>query len=330
MAQAKRAFTELYFDEETTYGSDPGSPAARLWYFNSEALGLNINLIDDESISATRRQSKQSQGNRDVSGTITFPVNPFTGTLLKHCLGTVATTGASPYVHTMKVGDLPTSLIIEKHIQDLTVSPAFEQHHKYNGCRLNNLNISMSSEGILLATVDVLGQKETLGGGTPYDATVEDKTNVPFTMANVIAANIEEGGSALATITAFDFTIANNLDGDMFVIGGAGLRQSIPEGKVLVSGNLTAYYDSVTLYNKALNLTESSLKITFSLGDGLGSAGNESLELFIPEIVYETNTPTVEENQGGVMVEMPFRAYFQNSSEASDIQFILKNTDATI
>ena len=330
MGQAINAFTELYFDQESAFGEDPVSPNARLWYFNSETLSRTINLIEDESISATRRQSKPSQGNTTVGGTVVFPINPFVGSILKHCLGTVATTGANPYVHTMKVGDLPTSLIIEKHLQDLTSSPVFEEHHKFNGCRINSFTLSMTPEGILIGSCDIIGQKETLGGATPYDATVEDKTNVPFTMANVLAADIEEGGTDSAIITAFDITIANNLDGDMFVIGGGGLRTSIPEGKVLVSGNITAFYSSAALYAKAIANTESKLKITFSIGDGLGSASNESLEILIPEIVYEVSTPTVEASQGGVLVELPFKAYFQDSSEASDIQFILKNTDITI
>jgi hypothetical protein len=331
MAQALNTLVEVIFDEEATFGSDPGTPAARLLYVNSEGLGLTKNLIPDESISGSRNQKKPTEGNSQVQGSITLPVNPFVGTILKHALGTSTPTGTDPYTHTMKVGSLPPGLVIEKHVQDKTPSPAFEHYFKYNGCRINNLAFSFSSEGNFLATIDILGQKETLNATTSFDTSgPEDKGNIAFTMADIDAADILEGGSAIATITTWDFTLTNNLDGDMFTVGGGGLRNSIPGGKVLVTGTLTAFFDSIALYNKALALTESSFKVTFKKGDGLGSAGNESLEIFIPELVYGTATPLAESDTGGMLVILPFSAYFDDSTEASDMQIILKNTDATI
>lgn len=90
-----------------------------------------------------------------------------------------------------------------------------------------------------------------------------------------------------------------------------------------------ALFDSLTLYNKVKNSTESSLKVTWAYGDGLGSAGNESLEILIPELIYSPNAPEVS-GPMGVKVSLPFEAYYENSTEATAIQIILKNSQATI
>lgn len=319
MAQASGSRSQIIYDQETVFKSTPGSPDAKLLPFKSETLRLSRELVSSEAITSARNPKTPRKGKYEVGGSIELEINPYLGVLFKHALGVVSTTGAGPYAHTIKVGALPIALCIEKGFVDIA------QYFLYNGCRANKLAMAFAAAGIVTGSVDVLGAKETVSGSS-FDATPADLGHNPF---DNFEASIQEGGSAIAIVTECDFALENNLDGDVFVIGGAGERNSLPEGMVKVSGTLKALFESLTLYNKAKSHTESSLKITLSRGDGLGSAGNESLEIFIPELIFKPEAPVIP-GPKGILVELPYEAFYDNSAEASTIQMILKNTVATL
>lgn len=319
MPQAEGSQGQIIYDAETTYKTDPGTPDCKILPFKSESLKLSRNFFESEAITSSRNPKKPARGKYEVGGDIELEINPYIAAILKHALGSNTTTGASPYTHTMKVGSLPVGLVIEKGFKDIV------QYFKYNGCRINSLKMSFTPEGMIGGSINVLGAKETVGA-TSLDATPTDLGHKPF---DAFEMSIQEGGSAIAIVTEADFILENNLDGSVYVIGGLGERNSLPAGKVKVSGNLKALFEDLTLYNKAKNNTETSLKITLSRGNGLGSADNESLEIFVPELLYQPNAPVIS-GPAGVLVELPFIAYYDNSAEATTLQMILKNTQATI
>lgn len=319
MAQASGSRSQIIYDQETTFKSTPGSPDAKLLPFKSESLRLSRELVSSEAITSARNPKTPRKGKYEVGGAIELEINPYLGVLFKHALGVVSTTGAGPYTHTIKVGALPIALCIEKGFTDIA------QYFLYNGCRTNKLSMAFAAAGIVTGSIDILGAKETVGGAS-FDSTPADLGHNPF---DNFEASIQEGGSAIAIVTECDFALENNLDGDVFVIGGNGERNSLPEGMVKVSGTLKALFENLTLYNKAKNHTESSLKITLLRGDGLGSAGNESLEIFVPELIFKPEAPVIP-GPKGILVELPYEAFYDNSSEASTIQMILKNTVATL
>ena len=252
MPQAEGSQGQIIYDAETTYKTDPGAPDCKILPFKSESFKLSRNIFDSEAITSSRNPKKPGRGKYEISGDIELEINPYIATILKHALGANTTTGVSPYVHTMKVGSLPIGLVIEKGFKDIA------QYYKYNGCRVNSLKMSFTPEGIIAGGINVLGAKETVGV-TSLDATPTDLGHKPF---DALEMSIQEGGSAIAIVTECEFSLENNLDGDVYVIGGAGERKSLPAGKVKVSGNLKALFEDLTLYNKAKNDTETSLKIT--------------------------------------------------------------------
>lgn len=320
MPQQQGSTSILVYDTESTYATDPGTPDVRVLPFSSEGLGLNTNIVSSETINNTRNRSKNFRGNKSVEGDITTELNPYMATIFKHVLGTLASTGSSPYVHTIKVGNLPAGIVIEKQFPNL----ATPQYFKYNGCKINSCRMSFKSEGAITTVFNILGAKETVGTSA-LDASATDYGNVPWEM---MEATLTEGGSASTIVTELDILIENNLDGSVFTIGNSGQRKELPVGTVKVSGTLKALFDSVTLYNKAVNNTESSIKVSFSRGDGLGSAGNEFTELLIPELIYTPKSPMIT-GALGVFTELSYEGYYQNSSEASTFQAIFKNTIAT-
>ncbi|HDH51216.1 MAG TPA: hypothetical protein ENH31_00330 [Nitrospirae bacterium] len=317
--QAEGANAQIIYDEESTYKTDPGTPDCKVLPFVTSGLKLDRNLFSSKAITNSRNPKKPGRGKYNIGGPIALEINPYIGTILKHLLGSNADTGADPYMHTMKVGVLPVGLVMEVGFTDIS------QYFKYNGCRINKFDLSVNSEGIIEGSIEVMGAKETVGSSS-LDATPVDLGHKPF---DAFEASLEEGGSAIATVSEVKLSFEQNLDGSVYVIGGGGERVSLPAGTVKISGSLKAMFEDLTLYNKAINHTETSLKTMFSRGDGLGSAGNESLEFLIPEMVYKPKSPEVAGPQG-VYVDLEFEGYYDNSTEATTLQAILKNTQATV
>lgn len=321
MPQAQGANAKVIYDQEATYGTTPGAPASKVLPFVSEGLSQGRPLVRTNIIRANRNLTKPTRGNKDVVGTIKSELNPFVGIILKHLLGANVDSGAGPYTHTIKVGALPVSLCVEKQFLDL----ATPEYFLYNGCRINKASFEFKGDGYIPIDLDCVAQKETITTSS-FHASPTDYGHLPF---EGFEATILEGGSSIATISDIKMDISNDLDKSGYVIGGLGQLRALPAGKTTVTGTLTALFEDLTLYNKAVNFTESSLKITLSRGDGLGSAGNESLEIFVPELMYEQKTPPIS-GPKGVLVEMPFSGFYDNSGEATSIQMILKNTQVTL
>jgi len=323
-ATEKGAICRLVIQEELVYKTDPATPDAQVIHLSTESIAFSRpNEESDVMRGGDRNPSKPARGLDDVSGDISTELQAYLGPIYKGVLGSVATTGAGPYVHTFKIGTALPSWIIERKY------PTLGQYAKYNGCKFGKLSMDVTPKGFQKITVGVAGAKETIGGA-PFDATPLDLGKISFDGRAIIL--IEEGGVAVAIINKISgLTIDNGLDlgEENYALGGDGSRDDIPEGMVKVSGTAHSMFKSFDLYNKAKNGTESSIRVKYQLGDGNGTAGNESLELKLSELVYSPKTPAIS-GPKGIMADLPFVAYYENSAETTALQLIIKNTQAVI
>ncbi|MEW6263382.1 MAG: phage tail tube protein [Thermodesulfobacteriota bacterium] len=194
---------------------------------------------------------------------------------------------------------------------------------------LTLINVSGTFQNNEAITDPITGAAVVNGtlGATPLDSSVTDPGHSPWD--GFAVSTLQEGGSDIAVVTAVDLSLENDLDGDSYVVGGGGVRQSLSDGKAKVSGTLTALFDSMTLYNKAIKYTESSLKIVYKHGTGAGTAGNEYLEILVPELYFSKETPAIE-GPKGVLFKGPFEAFYDNGADASAMKIVLMNAEATI
>ncbi|MCF6267633.1 MAG: phage tail tube protein [Desulfuromusa sp.] len=321
MTQAKGAKGQVVIQEEPTYKTDPVSPDVQKITFISCGLQQKRGQEPSPSLSGDRNPTKALRLNTDVAGPLVVELQAYIGLLFKATMGSVATTGVGLYTHTFKVADELPSLLVEAGFTDIG------QYFKYNGGKVSSMSFSVTPAGAQIVTFSFMGAKET-PASTPFDATPTDLGKHSFDGFSIVT--IEEGGAAIASVLGIDnLTINNDLDTDQYGVGGQGERDDLPAGLVSVTGTLKARFEDLTLYNKAVNDTESSLKIIYSKGDGLGSAGNESIEFLIPELTFAPKSPPIN-GPKGVLVELPFVAYYDDSAEASALQIILKNTQPTI
>lgn len=303
MSQARGSEANFALFEEDTYGQDPGTPSGFKMYLTSFGLQKQRRNIPSQTLTPDRSMEEPMRGNVDVTGPIGMEMNAESmGMLFKHLLGSVSTTGADPYSHEFTIGDLPTSLLLEKDYgANISGSGRYE---KYNGIRLARGRFQFPQEGPALASFDCVGA-DMAQDSSALDGSPTDNGMTPFSM---FEASIQEGGGAIAVVQSAEMVLDNGLDTGQYVVGGSGVRAGLPEGKAGISGRLTALFDSTSLLNKALNDTESSLQITLTRGDGLGSAGNESMEFLVQQLKYSPNSPPIN-GPGGVLVNLDFIGY---------------------
>ena len=319
MAQARGSQAVVALFEESIYATDPGSPAGVKLRIITSALKPSQNLFDSNTLNGVRTRSRPGRGNVDVSGPITTEISAENiGTILKHAIGSVATTGTGPYSHVLTQNDLPVGMVVEHDYGSNVAGNA--RYNKFNGVRVASLALDFPNEGLLTATFNLKGAKSTLGS-SPLDATLTDNGHTPFT---AFQGTILEGGSSIAYVTAAKINLDNDIDDSVFAYGGSGQRRALPEGFSTVTGSITALFESAALLEKAVAGTASSLKITLSRGDGLGSAGNESIEFLVGALDFNR---TGAEIQGprGISIEFPFTAY-----ASTGLQVTIKNALSAI
>lgn len=248
---------------------------------------------------------------RGISGTFTLGA----GTIKP-----VSTAGTS-YAHEMKSGGPLPSFVAETGLPDL---PEF---FLFNGVKVASMTLNMTPEGYQKISFSLTGSNET-PSATSFDSTATDLGKVSYTgfQMGSIVEDVGGADNALASVTGIDVTIENNLDEPAgYVCGSAGKRTCLNAKKLKLSGTITAQFDSMALYTKAINGTKSSLKTSYQVGTGAGTAGNEYLEIKLCELKFGRSTPTVD-GDGGVMVKLPVVGFFATNASGAALQITLKNT----
>lgn len=314
MAQIQGSSVRIIYATETNFNVKSTLTDYFVLPYVSESLRLNRNLISSKTIRSDRNPLPPVRGNVDVAGDIAFELAPQHGRILRHALGQLNSGVVGTYEFT--VGELPQGMTIEK--QFVGIAGGYE-YFQYTGCKVNSLKMNFKSEGMIECSASIMGANETLAA-TAADASPTDYGNDPFD--GFQAAITDINAVSLGNITELDLTIENNLDGSSYVIDGTGKRKSLPAGTTKVTGTLKALFEDITLYNKAINHTESSIKAVLTRGTGAGTAGNEKLTIELAEVLFHPQAPVVGGPQG-VLVELPFEAYYGNHANASAIKMTL-------
>jgi hypothetical protein len=172
---------------------------------------------------------------------------------------------------------------------------------KYIGMRISQWQMTVTAKQIVTGSFSFMGQKGVSAGATAVSTgNVSGNSNVVFNASNNVGT-ILEGGAALATaLRSIQFSLNNN-PREVVQIGSL-TPADINYGTCQITGTIEAYFDGLTLYEKFLNHTSSSL--SFRLTD---SAGNIMI-VTIPKVYYMEGDPGVPGVNQDVMVSLPFTA----------------------
>lgn len=296
MTFANGAQHSLHYIAETTYGTTPSTPAFSPIPHTGTSLAVSKDAVESEKLRGDRMVEDFRHGNKTVGGDITCELEyeAFDDLLEAVCCGTWAT-------DVLKAGTTRRSFSIQRKFGDIA-TPEF---HTYKGCEFNTLAISVSPNAMVTTTFGVIGKDLTLATSAITGSTFgADVGNSPF---DSFTGSISEGGSSIATVTSIEFTLENGIE-PLFSVGSQTTnRPSI--GRSRVTGTLTTYFDSKTLYEKFLNETTSSITLTLTDLDG------NSYEFDFSNVKYNSGQPDVS-GEGTVTVAMDFIALYDGTDQS--------------
>lgn len=298
MAIANGAQHSLHFVAEATYGTTPSTPTWTPLPHTGTNLALTKDAIESEKLRGDRQVEDYRHGNKTIGGDVSAELEyaAFDDVLQAVVCGTWS-------ADVLKSGTTRRSFTIERKFADLGTP----EYHRYTGCEFNTLTLSVSPNSMVGVTFGVVGKDLTLATTQVSSSTYSaDAGNSPF---DSFTGSITEGGSSIATVTALEMTLENGLE-PLFSVGSQTTnRPSI--GKSRVTGTLTTYFDSKTLYEKFINETSSSIALNLTDVDG------NSYDIEMSNVKYNSGQPDVS-GEGSVTVSMEFVALY-DSGDASQI-----------
>ena len=276
MAFSQGSRSSLSFITEATFGTTPAGDFANL-PFSTHSLNLTKDVLAGTDIQADRMGRVNRQGNRQVGGDIVVDLRDgdFDVLLESAMLNTWAT-------NVLKVGTTPKFISVEDYAADI------DQARLFTGLSVSTMGISLAPNQMVTTTFGMVGKDMTMSatektqtaasGAAPFDAYSGD-----ISIGNV------GGASAVAIVTALDFTL-NNSYAPTFVIGDDS-APSLEYGRAEVEGTMTAYFEDAALINRFLNETETEIEV--SVNDPTGANA------------YTFSFPRVKINSADVGVDGP-------------------------
>jgi len=276
MAFAQGSRSSLSFIVESTFGTTPAGNFTNL-PFSTHSLNLTKDRVAGTDIQADRMARVDRHGNRQVGGDIVVDLRDgdFDSFLESAMLNTWAT-------NVLKVGTTPKFFSIQDYAADI------DQSRVFTGMSVSTMGISLAPNQMVTTTFGMVGKDMTISatektqdaasGAQPFDAYSGD-----ISIGNV------GGASAVAVVTALDFTL-NNSYAPTFVIGDDS-APSLEYGRAEVEGTLTAYFEDASLINRFLNETETEIEV--SVDDPTGANA------------YTFTFPRVKINSADVGVDGP-------------------------
>lgn len=250
----------------------------------------------------------------DIGSATALTVLPLNGVALvaegpiSGCTATVV--GKKTYIPTS--GHTDKSIAFEHWYSDLAQSELFL------GCKLGRAAIALPPTGIATINFDVMGQDladtATKRGGVATSAQYFTSPTAVTSTSALAAVNgvLRIADTTVATITGLSLDVAANYTGDP-VVGANTVPQMFP-GRMNVTGQFTAYFDSVSLRDAFVNETEINLVAAFTSDN---SAAADFMTFVLPRI--KVGGASKNDSDGGLVQTFPFQALL-NSSGGSGVK----------
>lgn len=296
MALATGAQAEIGYIEEVTYGVTPATP---------ELVALPVTGITPE-VTKEGFQSGDLRADRQISDfrhggkatTLALPVEmkhtEFDALLESALFGAWAT-------DVLKAGVTKKSFTMEVGYTDIA------QYHAFTGLIVNSFSLSVSTDATVTGTFNFVGQDMT-----PAGATIDNAGGLTPVGANrsfdSFSGVINEGGSAIAIVTAVEISIENGLTPAKVI--GSDIPQEYFDGRCNVTGTISAFFEDAVLLNKFLNETPSDLDFTLTDPDA------NTLQFEIPRIIYTGGSAPVS-GEAGIVIALPFQAIYDVTEDTA-------------
>lgn len=184
------------------------------------------------------------------------------------------------------------SFSIEHYYADLVQSEVFR------GCKPTAIGIGLPPTGLATIDVDFMGQDVTTASAQYFTNPTAATTTGLLAAVN---GELRVGGQSVATLTGLTINIASNYSGDPVV--GSNTVPFMFAGRVIVTGQATAYFDSVALRDAFLNETEVEIIGVFTSNN---DAASDFMSFVLPRV--KIGGASKNDGEGGLIQTLPFQA----------------------
>ena len=203
---------------------------------------------------------------------------------------TFAVTGKKTFAPTS--GHTNVSFAIEHWFSDIAQSEVF------SGCQPSQIDLSLPPTGLATINMPIMGKDVTVATAQYFTTpTAAPTTGITAAVNGVLLM----GGVAVAVLTGLTMGIQSNRTGDA-VVGSNTIPVRFP-GRILVSGQATAYFEDATFRDAFLNETELELIVVLSSDN---TATSEFVGFTLPRIKLGGSSKS--DGEGGIVQTIPFTA----------------------
>lgn len=239
-----------------------------------------------------------------VVAALTMDIVPLDGTVLTdEAAGgtrTIAVVGKKTY--TPETSHTDDSFTFEHYYSDVAQSEVF------TGCKVNSLAVSLPPTGMATIDVGLMGKDITTGTSAYFTTPTAATTSGVLASVNGIAYAI---GTRNYLLTGLNINYAGNLS--MEAVVGSNTYPDIFEGRVVVTGDATAYFENGTLRDAFLNETEVALMFVFTTNN---TKNPEFLSFVLPRVKF--GGAGKDDGEKGLIQTIPFQGLFNSAGTGAD------------
>ena len=323
------------FAIESTYKT--GVTAARFIEFVDEDMDWQKNTVQGMGLRVGSRVARSARRVVPTAqGVGSFEVEATSkglGLLWQLALGANTSTlvSGTTYQQVASLGDTPPSATVQKGVVEAggTVDPI-----TFLGCMVGQLDITGNNAGLCMAkfTLDIGDITTATGYAAPSYPTSPNLFHFAnlqiysgaFTAPTATALAI--GATPLADVRDFAITMNRNLMGTRFNANGTGRKSKPTVGITQLSGKATVEYDATTWRDAVINETPMLLVATYTAG--ALSSGNETLQIVLPEIKFDTELPKTN-GTDLITQSMAFQG-LDNLSATQPIWIVTRTADSAL
>lgn len=191
---------------------------------------------------------------------------------------------------------------VEEWYPDITYS------ERNQDVQFGSSDVSMPGSGNATISFDALGLDQTDGTAQYFTAAAAETSSAALTSAT---GALLLAGSPVATVTNLSMKIDGKIAGADATVG-ANTRQDVFRGKVMVTGQFTAYFDSGTIPDLFQNETVTSIIVALTTGQ---AGADEFITFRLPQL--DLNSATPDDNETGLKRTYNFVAEYYASGGAA-------------
>ena len=289
----------LRYVAEVTYGTTPTGAAWDEVRFTGESLQGTPRTVTSNEIRSDRMISDQPKVGLDVGGGIDFELSAqdFDDFMEAAMCGTWST-------NVLTVGTTDRSFSLEKEYEDLSSTLI-----AFKGMRVGSFGLNFAYGQLATGQVTFMGNNVTTLEATQSSAITTATSNAIMDGADGITAITIDGASVDTTyFKSIAFTLNNGLRPKEAMKYAAPI--GINKGRANVTGSMTAYFDSISLYEKLISNTEVDFQFTVS-------DGTKTYTFRLPKIKFSSGAPAGSGVDTDVMQTLAFTGLYESSTGTS-------------